>query len=222
MAFSLTASNIYVSSLLSQIDWLEHGFGTSSGNPVREGQVASLTQTHSDAIHHITGAGEKQAEGDGMFTSLTELWLSIRTADCIPILLVDPRAKVIAAVHAGWRGTVDQILAKTVTRLTTECHCLTADLLVAIGPGISACCFEVGSEVADQFESAYVSARPAGKVHIDLKKANVAQLMQVGVKAGNVDVAEACTVCTTGFHSYRGNKTVERMNSAIKIKRGAV
>ena len=157
-----------------------------------------------------------------MFTSLPELWLAIRTADCLPILFVDPRAKVIAAVHAGWRGTVDQILVKTVARLTTECQCVPADLLVAIGPGISACCFEVGAEVANQFESAYVSTGSTGKVHIDLKKANLAQLLQVGVRAKNIDVAEACTICTPGFHSYRGNKTAERMNSAIKIKRGAV
>ncbi len=183
--------------------------------------MASLTQTHSDVVYSITEAGEKQAEGDGMFTNLTALWLSIRTADCIPILLVDPRAKVIAAVHAGWRGTLDQILAKTVTRLTTEYHCLPADLLVAIGPGISACCFEVGTEVADQFESAYVSARATGKLHIDLKKANLAQLLQVGVRVENIDVTEACTICTPGFHSYRRDKTAERMNSAIKIKRGA-
>jgi polyphenol oxidase len=254
VAFSLTSSNVYISSLLSTVDWLEHGFGTSSGKPVpQDEKAASLTQIHSTVIHRIGLPGEKQAEGDGMFTTQPDLWLSIRTADCIPILLVDPRCRVVAAVHAGWRGTLNQILLKTVAEMTKECHSAAKDLIAAIGPGISECCFEVGEEVWARFDSAFVSTkagtgpvRPteqtptqeflsapssvvrasslkaAGKANINLKAANFQQLLKAGLSAGNIDIAEQCTVSNVGFHSYRRDKTDGRMTSAIKIRRGPV
>jgi polyphenol oxidase len=221
VAIHLTTSNIYVSSLLSTVEWLDHGFGTSTGSPVGHESVASLNQIHSDIIHRISFEGDKQANGDGLFTSQPDLWISIRTADCIPILLVDPNNHVVAAVHAGWRGTVDRIVLKTVERLKRECHSNPKELLVAIGPGISECCFEVGEEVASRFETTFVTTQLAGKAKIDLKKANLEQLLMAGVQAANVEVSEACTVSTLGFHSYRRDKTEGRMISAIRIKKGA-
>lgn len=134
-------------------------------------QLVTLRQRHTDHIQVIPAAKTRSARslrqgrrekdggvklvGDAAITNSSGLLLAVQVADCLPILLVDTRQRVVAAVHAGWRGTVQRITEKTVGRMQLEFACRPKDLLVAMGPGIHACCYRVGPEVVDAFESQF-------------------------------------------------------------------
>jgi hypothetical protein len=130
--------------------------------------LAPLRQFHSDMIqltHPVTsspnGAPPPNAQapcGDALISSDSGLLLSVQTADCIPILLADPRQRAVAAIHAGWRGTLQRIAMKAVGRMRMEFGTRPQDILAAIGPGIRPCCYEVGPEVAREFDSQFGNA----------------------------------------------------------------
>ena len=222
MAFVLTSGNLYQSPLLQKMGWLDHGFGTSSASPVHVSEMAaSLAQIHSALVNPVSKPGERQAEGDGLFTTTPNLWISIRTADCFPILIADRNLKAVAAVHAGWKGTVHQIARKAVACLINEFGSNPDDLYAAIGPGISESCFEVGPEVATQFEPVFLRPGKAGNSFVNLKQANVSQLLAAGLSPKHIDVADECSMSNPGFYSFRRDKTDGRMVSAIRIKKGA-
>jgi polyphenol oxidase len=201
------------SELLKRIPWLIHGFGTrlSESWP---GEYTYLKQTHSDNVVSVNGASGCVGEGDALISSNPGDRIGIRTADCVPILLADEQRRVVAAVHAGWRGTVAEIARKTVERMKAEFGSSPDHLLAAIGPSIGKCCFEVGPEVAEQFGV-------AGRTHIDLVEANFRQLRAAGVPSDHVDVAGLCTVCDpVRFHSFRRDKQQSgRMVTIIGITR---
>jgi YfiH family protein len=191
------------------LDWLEHGFGTrlSEGWTERPGR-ATVRQVHSDAVRIVSEAGDA-GPGDALVSDTAGLLLEVRTADCIPILLVDPVRKAVAAVHAGWRGTEAQIAAKAVSTLRDRFGC--RDLQAAIGPGIQVCCFEVGPEVALRFGL-------ASQARIDLIEHNREQLRAEGV--GEIVRVGECTRCAADvYHSYRRDGLLAgRMASAIGIR----
>lgn len=122
-------------------------------------KLVTLRQTHSDIIHAVEGFPSAQLRGDALITHVPGLLLSVQTADCIPILLADPRTRVVTAIHAGWRGTLRRIAGKTVGRAQMVFGTNPADLVAAIGPGIGRCCYEVGPEVAKEFASQFPQAR---------------------------------------------------------------
>lgn len=156
-------------------------------------------------------------EGDGLATDKELLWLAIRTADCVPILIAHPEFRVVAAVHAGWRGAAQGILAAAVERLASHWNCAPSALLAAAGPAIGPCCFEVGEEVAGQFPSHRVERHP--KPHLDLPAAVGAQLRASGLAPAGIEILNACTVCDPArFHSFRRDGGSERMVSAIRIR----
>src|SRR5713226_5378466 len=121
-------------------------------------QLISLQQIHSDVIHLFDAAPAEPCRGDASATNRSGLLLGVQTADCVPILLVDPKERAIAAVHAGWRGTLQRIVVKTIGRMHMQFGTDPADLLAAIGPSIGGCCYEVGTEVATQFLSQFPEA----------------------------------------------------------------
>lgn len=121
--------------------------------------LITLRQIHSDISHVVSQPFPQPPKGDALATSTPGLLLSIQTADCIPILLVDPRHRAVAAIHAGWRGTLARIAAKTLGRMQMEFSTRSADVLVAIGPGISQCCYEVGPDVVKEFAAQFPQAR---------------------------------------------------------------
>ena len=130
---------------------------------------------------------------DALITRETGVCLMVLAADCVPVLMYDPRMRVIAAVHAGWRGTVGRIAAKTEERMREEFGCDPRDMIVGIGPSIGPCCFEVGEEVVEY--------------QLNLWEANRRQLRQVGVEDARIEVAGICTVCHHDqFFSYRGDR----------------
>ena len=118
--------------------------------------IVTLRQTHSDLIHRIHRAPKQPPAGDGMITNVPGLLLAIQTADCLPVLLVDPEHRAVGVFHAGWRGTVQRIVEKGVGRMRKEFGSDPAKLIAAIGPGVRACCYAVGREVRDQFESQFL------------------------------------------------------------------
>jgi len=140
--------------------------------------------------------------------------VAVRTADCFPILLVDERRRAVAAVHAGWRGTAAGIAQRAVEAMRERFDTDAGDVHAAIGPGIGACCFEVGPEVAAEFGGAVARAHGLrsvnvgnGKVHIDLAAENQRQLLEAGVTGERVYASNLCTKCLSGdFHSFRRDR----------------
>jgi YfiH family protein len=202
---------ILTSRLLAGFPWLEHGFGTRQAELSQDG-MASLTQVHSALVIVADRPSGCVGTGDALITNRPGFTVSIRSADCFPILLVDTRNRAIAAVHAGWRGTAARIGAEVVARMALEFGTSPGDIYAAIGPGIGACCYEVGEEVARQF-----GLDRAGR--IDLADANRRQLLAAGVPQGQIETLAFCTCCDPAhFHSYRRDKLeAGRMISYIRL-----
>src|ERR1700681_4946063 len=162
---------ILQSPILSQLAWIDHGFGTRLAPLSQEG-MASLKQIHS-AVALVANQPGCAGDGDALLTNSPRLRLSVRTADCYPILLADTKNRAVAAVHAGWRGAADEIVAKTIAKMRIQFGTSPADIVAAIGPGIGVCCYEVGAEVAQLF-----GLEGAGR--IDLAAASRGQLIEAG------------------------------------------
>jgi YfiH family protein len=199
--------------LLESLGWLEHGFGTRHTAPPSP-DLATLKQIHSNVVlvaEHPGACGD----GDALVTSRPGLSISVRTADCYPILLADARNQVIAAVHAGWRGTSTHIVEKTLEKMKSQFGTSPGDVLAAIGPGIGVCCYEVGQDVAREFGFEF-------RTHLDLSSENRKHLEAAGVPAHNIEALGVCTFCDAErFFSYRREKErAGRMTSFIRIVSG--
>ena len=149
---------------------------------------------------------------DAIVTSRTNLAICIKTADCVPVFIVDRIKKIIAVVHAGWKGTALEITAKVVRLLYEKYGSSPQDILTAIGPSIGQCCFEVDTAAANAFfeqknNEAFLfpGARP-NKWMLDLAEANRRQIMNCGIPEANIDVSDLCTSCRQDlFFSHRGS-----------------
>lgn len=122
-------------------------------------QLAVLRQVHSDIIHVLEDAAAETPTGDALITRAHGLLLAVQTADCIPILLADPHGRAVAAIHAGWRGTLRRISEKTVGRMRMLFGTRPEGIVAALGPGIGRCCYKVGPEVVKAYESQFSQAR---------------------------------------------------------------
>jgi YfiH family protein len=205
---------------LARLPWLQHGFGTrlSGGWPnndrPRNDWLATAKQVHSNHVLVVESSGP-QGEGDALISNRPGIGLAIRTADCLPILVADPRSRAVAAVHAGWRGVVSEIAPKTVEALTQHFGSKPEDLIVAIGPGIGPCCFEVGPEVAVQFQL-------SGRAKVDLAATACRQLGRNGVSLGQIITSGLCSYCDSElFESYRRDRErAGRMVAMISVSDG--
>jgi purine-nucleoside/S-methyl-5'-thioadenosine phosphorylase / adenosine deaminase len=121
-------------------------------------QLIPLRQVHSDIVHQLDAPPLHALRGDAAISRAPGLLLAVQTADCLPILLVDAKRRAIAAIHAGWRGTLKRIAQKALGRMRMAYGTSPADVLAAIGPGIGRCCYEVGPEVAQAYASQFASA----------------------------------------------------------------
>lgn len=197
------------SAIFSPIPWLEHGFGTREA-PVSQEGMAGMKQVHSARCLIADNEG-CVGEGDALVTRCPGLAVSVRTADCFPILLADLEHRAVAAVHAGWRGTADEIVCRTLDTMRAEFDTSPDQMVAAIGPGIGECCYQVGEEVARRF-----GLNHAGR--IDLAAANRAQLISAGVPPDQIDTLGLCTFCDPArFDSYRRDKEqAGRMVSYIR------
>ena len=150
------------------------------------GRLLLLRQVHGDRIHRAPWEG--LPEGDAATAAEPGLILGIETADCLPVLLVDPRRRVVAAAHAGWRGTARGVARKTLDALIAD-GTRPGDVLAALGPGIGPCCYEVGPELVPEFGpggEAFFSAGKGDRLCLDVRAANAAQLRAGGVPPGQI------------------------------------
>ncbi|TDB62293.1 peptidoglycan editing factor PgeF [Arundinibacter roseus] len=187
---------------------------------ISENQVASSYQVHGDSIKTVTNPGQDKGY-DALITNKKEVILAVTVADCTPILIYDSGQAAVAAIHAGWRGTAKQIVAKTIQQMKAEFGTRPVDCYAYIGTCIDACAFEVGPEVAEQFDSPFKSYSPeAGKYLIDLKKANAAQLTEQGIPISQIEISPYSTVQNNGdYFSYRlENGTTGRMLACIGLR----
>jgi YfiH family protein len=126
-------------------------------------RVVALEQIHSDIAHRIDAATIESLDdaphGDALFTRDPGILLVVQTADCVPILLADRKRRAVAAIHSGWRGTLKRIVVKTLGRMKMDLGTEPEDVIAALGPGIGRCCYEVGSEVARDFDAQFRDAR---------------------------------------------------------------
>jgi len=204
------------------------GFATDGG------QLVAVRQFHSPLIRIVdattgklaTPEGRPVLRGDALITSRPDVLLAILTADCVPVLVADTRRRVVAAFHAGWRGTLARIVERGIGTMRLQFGSKPKDLIAAIGPGIGACCYSVGEEVRFDFESQFayapslfsevydsdpvkdkypllfLTARAPGhsnigpQIHLDLIEANRRQLLDAGLSASKISVVGECTACT--------------------------
>ena len=165
-------------------------------------QLVFPRQTHTDHIAIVTEPlnGAEIPDTDALITNVPGLCICVQTADCVPILICDPVNKVVAAIHAGWRGTVSQITAKTIRKMIREFGCNPHDLLAGIGPSISKSNYEVSSDVIEAVKASFTNhsqllspnGKP-GKATLDLWAANKSQLEKLGVPPLQIEVSELCS-----------------------------
>ena len=125
-------------------------------------RVVTLRQIHSDIVHRVDSPEADAAappQADALFTREPRVLLAIQTADCVPILIADPKNRAVAAIHSGWRGTVRRIAAKALGRMQMEFGTRPGDAIAALGTGIGRCCYEVGDDVAKEFHAQFPDAR---------------------------------------------------------------
>ncbi|HET8547267.1 MAG TPA: peptidoglycan editing factor PgeF [Bryobacteraceae bacterium] len=209
------AEHVYQSDRLVRLPWLIHGFGTRlSTDWPRE--YTRVKQVHSDTIFAVDERPARVMVGDALVTRTPGRMVGVRTADCVPILLADPANRAVAAIHAGWRGTVQNIAGKTVERMRLEYGTNAADLLAVIGPSIGECCYEVGPEVAGQFDE--LMANRVDSRRLNLEEANRRQLIAAGLRNESIELGSVCTRCHEEFHSWRRDREAAgRMVAAIGI-----
>lgn len=172
----------------------------------------------------------QNVEADAVITQVKGRWIGVRTADCVPVLLYDPETRTVAAVHAGWRGTVKHIVKKTLEQMQTTLGVQPEHLLAMIGPSISPESFEVGEEVAEAFVAAgradcvlrqTYSAQghlvPWAKPHVDLWQSNAMDLLEAGVELDHIDCTPVCTYQNESvlFSARRQGIETGRIVSAI-------
>jgi polyphenol oxidase len=186
--------------------------------------LLKLKQFHSDIVLDLrdTLAASQPVNGDGGITALGGAALGIQTADCVPILIADQKARVVAAVHAGWRGTAGRIAEKAIKQIVGVYGVQAEDLITVIGPHNAVCCYEVGEEVVTAIDDpeAIVRKPEWAKPHLNQALANKNQLLKAGVPESQIVLSNLCTQCREDlFYSYRrdGART-GRLLSVIGIR----
>ncbi len=222
---------------LAAIPDLVHGFGRRAA----PGTLETREQTRSRVASALEPAGRlflsKQVHGvrvveapwdgtpeaDASFAEAPGLLLGVETADCLPILLVDPRRRCVAAAHAGWRGTAAGVASRAVAALVAR-GSRASELLAALGPAIGPCCYEVGEELRAAFgdeAERVLRPGPGALPHLDLRVANTRQLLRAGLAERSLHQLDECTRCRADrYHSYRRDgRGAGRMISFVGFRR---
>lgn len=192
---------------------------------LRSWPLATARQIHSDLVHHISETPNTPLVGDGLISRTPGILLAVLAADCLPVIIIDPKLKAIGVFHAGWRGTLKRIVEKGIGEMRRQFGSRPRDLKAAIGPGIRGCCYQVGPEIKDKFHSQFsyagtlfhetkesdevrerypllfLTARAPGhselpkKIFLDLAEANRCQLIDGGILPKNISDLGRCTSC---------------------------
>jgi YfiH family protein len=193
--------------------------------------LVNLSQIHSGIVQNVTRDFASKTttvrSGDGLITNIPGLVIAVKVADCLPVIAVDRKRRVVGVFHAGWRGTVQRIVEKGIGEMRRQHHSDPRDIVAVIGPSIGKCCYEIGEEVESEFQSQFAYApelfedvfdswslhtrypllflnqrapghgEPALSRHLDLVKANRYQLRDAGVPEANINSLDLCTHCRT-------------------------
>ena len=181
---------------------------------IHNGRVVTMKQVHGDHIVQVHDPDIKESgEADGMLTRQRGVYLGVLTADCVPILFLAPGQKLVAAVHAGWRGTLAGIAAKMVQVLLEEQSILPSEIEVALGPSIDGCCYEIGRDVAEPLIERWSNTADSciqmrqNKMYLHLRDLNTAILHRAGIPQSQIFRIGPCTSCAEDeFFSYRREK----------------
>jgi YfiH family protein len=163
--------------------------------------IGYLNQIHSDIIFNFDGHIN---DGDAIITDRIKIAIGVFTADCVPVILVDTKKGAIAAVHSGWKGTKALIVSKTIERLEENYGSNAVDIRAYIGPHIGSCCYEVSSELIEEFtsEDIYSNIKISNNNKLDLEKCITTQLLEKGIKEENITSTNTCTSCNKQYELY--------------------
>jgi YfiH family protein len=188
------------------------------------GPIVCMDQVHSGTVAVVKNSDETLIPNtDGMITNQKNLPLSVITADCLPILLYDPRQHAVGVAHAGYKGLLRDIIHATIAAMKKEFGTQPSDLLIGIGPGIEEPCYEVGEEVIDMFrakgfdEASKVWSTQKEKTYLSIRKIALQLLLQEGIRKENIEVSTLCTKCDDKLYSYRGGDKTGRFASVISL-----
>ena len=215
------------SSLLVEAGF-DHGFGTRE-TLTHEVPDALYTvgQVHGDRIITLQDPLPKEkyrfTEGDALLTRISGVFIGIRTADCLPVLIADPVTGAVAAVHCGWRSLAKGLAGKAVRAFESFTRSDPRGYLAAFGPAIGPCCYEVGEDVRDAFMKipgcGLTTEHRDDTIYASLKDAAAIQLKSEGLTEKNLDILDYCTSCRSDLlYSWRGERTDKRMTSFIGHK----
>lgn len=203
------------SEILSRCRNISHGFLNKHGT-ANSGYLATvnnlnvivrLKQIHSNRVHIIKDLDQPFSEGDSIITDIKGLGIGVYTADCVPVLMFDRKNIAVAAVHAGWKGSLLNIIDNCIKSLKNQFNTDPDDILAVIGPCIGSCCYVVKQDVAIKFIEKYPRADSflyslnSNEYNLDLKKFNYISLANSGVRS--IEVIEKCTKCDLNYFSYR-------------------
>ena len=181
-------------------------------------KMTVCNQVHGAKVHvvysgncgNVADSSVEVCAADAMITNTAGVVLQCAFADCVPILMYEPNVRAIAVAHAGWRGTVAGVATAAAKAMCEQYAANMRNILVAIGPAIGSCCFEVDAPVAQHFYDGYgvdsrvIVNKGNGKYNIDLERANKLLVLQSGINSINIACAHVCTSCNTDkFYSYR-------------------
>ena len=222
------ARHFFTTADLRLVDDEQEWTGLAEFAGVGPDRLRLLHQVHGRTVVDA-GPGDEawgRPEADGITSRDPSVALVVRVADCAPVLLADPVTGAVAAVHAGWRSTMQRIVTAAVTSLENDYGSRPQDLVAAIGPSLGSCCGEMGDEVVGAFRheghsEASIAAwfdRSRGRPHFDLWRANQDQLVTAGVRPGAIHLSRLCTRShPDAFHSYRARgRQAGRMAAVIR------
>lgn len=227
----MSQENFFTIPEWENIPFLVHGFGDRDWKEqdledhprLRNLTPLFLRQIHSDIFHIVRSLPEGILSGDALITDRPDMLLVIKTADCLPVLIVDPDKRVVAAVHCGWKSTSQRLALKVIGSMEEHFRCDPSSLMVALGPCIGKDCYEVGEDVRQQFNDRGLDGNVflphpehIGKYYLDLRLSNKHQLQDGGVLGSNIAMVDLCSHCEENLYSYRRSPQIPgRMLSFI-------
>ena len=216
----MLSENYIKSNMLSTNLNIKHFFGRKDFIVPNNERVIFLNQVHGDKVIDLEDLSSMNSylEGDAILTSKKDLFVGVRTADCVPILLTSKDGSFVAAVHSGWRGTYNKIIENVIRKVLDKYQCSVDDIICSIGPSIGECCYEVGRSMMTKFNNKFVLSNEDfsnidGKSFLNLANINKKIINKLGVS--NVELLTNCTCCEDSFFSYRRDGS--RMNNQISI-----
>jgi hypothetical protein len=187
----------------SEVDDNRQNFFQSLG--IMNHQVVEMNQIHSSKVEVISDVNKKIIEkSDGLITDKPGIYLMVKTADCFPLVCLDPKKRLVGVIHVGWRGAVEKIFLQGLLKILGHFNSRPEDILIGIGPGLRKCCFEQNSflqESLPEWEN-YIFKTNSLK-NIDIPLFIIDSLIEVGIKRNNIEDCGICTYCNQNFFSHR-------------------